>query len=453
MKYFKFLLIVPFLFANYTYATVSVPVTQIQNNAIILGTQYFSQTTYSTSQYYFLDIEDSVMNDVFDSYVVGSWNAGISTNDVVITKHATNNSMEIYNTNTLNDFQGAADYYETTRGSSQRIISLNNSDPSARNEATISFQNSNQDYAIAVVLRSIAVDPSFSTNPSKMNDTDYLMIQFQRNGTDYEIINYSAPTGDPDPFTVERTGYLEIFTPQQNVEILTPTVDLTYMCTNPQDKYNELQLNLQEYTSAGNSTGSITTIETPITSCNGQIQSHTINVDPNKQYRWNMKMYDSVKDEFLRTVEGYTVQSLLFNTGSTVEGLNEWLGVIPVSEEIGYTQQPCSITQPVGCIQNAFVWAFVPSSETLNKLSSLTLKDKAPVSYIYEVQALFETLTTQANSQEFEMTVNTPIGDITFIDQTMINNVPFIPFMRTILTALVYFFGAWTLYAIARRTF
>jgi hypothetical protein len=115
---------------------------------------------------------------------------------------------------------------------------------------------------------------------------------------------------------------------------------------------------------------------------------------------------------------------------------------------------PCSSNLDFYCYGKKLLsWAFLPSQNTLNNFSQITLKDKAPISYAYEINSLFDTLTSQENVQSFEMVVNTPIGDITFIDQEMIDNIPFVPFMRIILTAMIYFLGSWTLYAIARKAF
>jgi len=98
------------------------------------------------------------------------------------------------------------------------------------------------------------------------------------------------------------------------------------------------------------------------------------------------------------------------------------------------------------CLNGIFSYLFVPSSSTLSQFSNLSLATKFPFSYAYDVGALYNELFANSGSSEINLSVTTGIGTITFLTADMIEVIPYTSTIKTILSALLYFFTAMTIY-------
>jgi len=105
----------------------------------------------------------------------------------------------------------------------------------------------------------------------------------------------------------------------------------------------------------------------------------------------------------------------------------------------------CSTLDIFCHMRNLFNWAFIPSDDSLQALTSLTLADSAPFSYLYDLPNLYDDLFNQT-SPALGVTVETSIGDLTLISADLIDNVPFQNEIYLIISAMIYFFTAMTLY-------
>lgn len=97
-------------------------------------------------------------------------------------------------------------------------------------------------------------------------------------------------------------------------------------------------------------------------------------------------------------------------------------------------------------LKNWSIWLFGVSDSTLYKFSTLTLENSLPFSYIYDVDDLYDDLFGQT-SATLGITFTTPAwGTVTLLSADMIDDVPFQDTLYTIISAILIFFTAMTLY-------
>jgi len=86
-----------------------------------------------------------------------------------------------------------------------------------------------------------------------------------------------------------------------------------------------------------------------------------------------------------------------------------------------WTPETCDILD-VGCgIRNALGWFFVVDSTTWERLSTLTLKDRAPFSYLYDTPVLVNELLNSSSTQTFTIQMNfMGLGTITFLSNALL---------------------------------
>jgi len=123
--------------------------------------------------------------------------------------------------------------------------------------------------------------------------------------------------------------------------------------------------------------------------------------------------------------------------------------------EQGIEYQPCGITDIGGCINNAFMYLFIPSTESVQEFADLSteLQGRFPFVYAYQVPELWSTLYNTTQSHTLSVAATTTIGTITFISENQLEQLPLASTMRTIMAYVLWLMLAITLYAQVRRIF
>jgi len=116
------------------------------------------------------------------------------------------------------------------------------------------------------------------------------------------------------------------------------------------------------------------------------------------------------------------------------------------------TYKPCSITEIGGCIINAFVFLFVPSTDSINSFFELneTLSTKFPFAYLYDFQSsitsLFNPSPTASSTISYDFA---GLGELSLISQAQLEAVPYASFIKVTLGYLMWIAFASLMY---RRT-
>jgi len=145
---------------------------------------------------------------------------------------------------------------------------------------------------------------------------------------------------------------------------------------------------------------------------------------------WNMATQGFVFSRSGITVN-FTVSGGVVTTQTVVQKTD---GTLPPSESF---YQECGLTALSGCISNAFRFLFYPSTESIDTFMSAysQLSTRVPFVYAYQASDLMTGLYTGASQNVPTVTIPTPIGDITFISQDMINDIPFVELLRSLIAA------------------
>lgn len=109
-------------------------------------------------------------------------------------------------------------------------------------------------------------------------------------------------------------------------------------------------------------------------------------------------------------------------------------------------------TFALGCqIIESFKWLLVGNS-TNTAIQFMNLRDQFnshfPFSYIADFKLAITELFTIQEGQDINIQVVTGIGTITFLSKDMIESVPFLPLIRSILSLLIWFYTLLTIYRI-----
>lgn len=157
-------------------------------------------------------------------------------------------------------------------------------------------------------------------------------------------------------------------------------------------------------------------------------------------------------------------------TGASPDG--EWTeyiefqltsGTLPTQQLEDEVCTPTEVIEDVvyipafGCeIRNALKWAFVPDPQAINKFTTLTLEDRKPFSYIYDIDDLYDELFNAESVGNLDVSVDVPtFGEepIVLLTQADLEEVPFADVIRALLSAMLYMFTAGTIYRlILKRT-
>ena len=120
---------------------------------------------------------------------------------------------------------------------------------------------------------------------------------------------------------------------------------------------------------------------------------------------------------------------------------------IGVPSDSGLQQQTCT-TFDIAChLRNWAIWAFIPAEESMDQFTSLTLVDRVPFSYIADLDDLYDDLFSQS-TDDLDISITTSIGTLTLISKDMLEAVPFQGLILTILSSMMWFFTALTIYRI-----
>lgn len=97
----------------------------------------------------------------------------------------------------------------------------------------------------------------------------------------------------------------------------------------------------------------------------------------------------------------------------------------------------CSTFDIFCYLKNFAIWAFIPTSASLNQFATLTLENSLPFSYLYDMPVLYNDLFGQSSPA---LSISIPFlnGNITLISSTMLDNIPFKNTLYSILTGLLY---------------
>jgi len=144
--------------------------------------------------------------------------------------------------------------------------------------------------------------------------------------------------------------------------------------------------------------------------------------DPFGQYGYNTSLYKTLLDEASATLTELT------------HDLDLPIGLFE------YPEYECSITSITGCLKNAGIWLFYPSSQKIEQFKSLStdLQTKFPFAYAYGVnqmrQELFSASSTpQTISLTFKIIPGHGTSTLELISQSKLSAVPYANTVKTIL--------------------
>lgn len=128
--------------------------------------------------------------------------------------------------------------------------------------------------------------------------------------------------------------------------------------------------------------------------------------------------------------------------------------VITASSSLYVQQYQTCSSLDIGCyISNAFQFLFVPSDDTLTRISSLSavFASTSPFSYAYDMGNIRDELFNTSTTTEIDITVpfhyyGNNTAELTILSKDMLESVPYIDFVRTILSWLIWIFFAQFVY-------
>jgi hypothetical protein len=95
---------------------------------------------------------------------------------------------------------------------------------------------------------------------------------------------------------------------------------------------------------------------------------------------------------------------------------------------------------------SCMTYLFRPSQQSVQRFQSLTLANSFPFAYAYEAPELSNALFLSSSTASTSISVETPIGGMTFISQDLLTAVPFAALIKTLLTAVIWFMAAMVIY-------
>jgi len=104
----------------------------------------------------------------------------------------------------------------------------------------------------------------------------------------------------------------------------------------------------------------------------------------------------------------------------------------------------CGVTALTGCIKNAAVWLFYPTSASIAQWSNLSLRGKFPFEYAYQIGDIRQTLLSASSTAA--TSVNVPLwklpsqatSSLVMMSSALIAAVPYSATVKTIVTAILY---------------
>lgn len=111
-----------------------------------------------------------------------------------------------------------------------------------------------------------------------------------------------------------------------------------------------------------------------------------------------------------------------------------------------FPEYECGLTALSGCLKNAFLWLFYPAGDTVAQFRSLSLADRWPFAYAYQVGEIRNAVFSSPTTASTTIQVSTPMGDITFLSAAMMSSVPFAALIKTLLSAVMWFMAVMVIY-------
>jgi len=125
------------------------------------------------------------------------------------------------------------------------------------------------------------------------------------------------------------------------------------------------------------------------------------------------------------------------------------IGYQDITTSAGLQQLPeyeCGLTALSGCLKNAFIFLFYPAGDTVAQFNTLTLSDRFPFAYAYQVSTIRNAIFNSPQTASSTIQVSTPIGDMTFLSASMMAAVPFASLIKTLLSAVMWFMCVLVIY-------
>jgi len=115
-----------------------------------------------------------------------------------------------------------------------------------------------------------------------------------------------------------------------------------------------------------------------------------------------------------------------------------------------YPEYECSISSITGCLKNAGIWLFYPSSDSVERFKSLSdsLSGKFPFAYVYGMNTmrleLFESAQTATTtiSLNFKIIPGHATSSLTLLSSSLLSNVPYANTVKTIIGFILWLMGA-----------
>jgi len=115
-----------------------------------------------------------------------------------------------------------------------------------------------------------------------------------------------------------------------------------------------------------------------------------------------------------------------------------------------YPEYECAITSITGCLKNAGIWLFYPSSDSVERFKSLsdTLAGKFPFAYVYGMNTLrtelFESTQTATTtiSLNFKIIPGHATSSLTLLSASLLSNVPYANTVKTIIGFILWLMAA-----------
>jgi len=167
--------------------------------------------------------------------------------------------------------------------------------------------------------------------------------------------------------------------------------------------------------------------------------SRTLNFDtpiPDGDYTAEINFFNLFSQDYVLNRSFRTVNFTVSGGAVTEQTVVDFSDAL--SPPDGLSPSPCGITSIGGCIENAAVSLFYPSTDSIDLMTSQyqILQTKVPFVYVYQASDLITGMYTGTAAVVPELTVSTGMGDITFISQDMIVNSPlgsFVPVVRDLI--------------------
>jgi len=115
-----------------------------------------------------------------------------------------------------------------------------------------------------------------------------------------------------------------------------------------------------------------------------------------------------------------------------------------------YPEYECGISSITGCLKNAGIWLFYPSSDSVERFKSLsdTLSGKFPFAYVYGMNTmrneLFESAQTATTtiSLNFKIIPGHATSTLTLLSSNLLSNVPYANTVKTIVGFILWLMAA-----------